>query len=39
MRDDSHFEFIVSALCNDEVGSVEEHKETKLCESRKHLLA
>jgi len=36
--DDRHFEFIVNALCNDEVGSGGENRE-KLCESREHLLA
>jgi hypothetical protein len=39
MRDDTHFDFIVNVLCDNEVGSGEEDKETKILEIRGHLLA
>jgi len=35
--DDTQFVFIVNMLCNNEVGSVEQNTETKICEMRSHL--
>jgi hypothetical protein len=38
-RDDNHFDFTVNMLCNNEVGSGEEDKGTKLCDITGHLPA
>ena len=39
VREYTHFDFIVNMLCNNEVGSGEEDKETKIHEIRGHLPA
>jgi len=36
-RDDTHFDFTVNMLCNNEVGSGEEDKMSKLCDITGHL--